>query len=91
MTEITCIRAKQTSFEVQPTVTFPIGDHVNVLNDYKKMGTSKILKLLTCRCHHLIDMLFEFSQSLVLLTLLTLSMLDEKSYNSFIFANHIDC
>ena len=23
---------------VQPTVTFPIGDHVNVLHDYKKMG-----------------------------------------------------
>ena len=52
---------------VQPPVTFPIDDHVNVLHDYKKMGPSK---LLTCRCHHLIDMLFEFSQSLVFLTLL---------------------
>ena len=48
---------------VQPTVTFPIGDHVNVLHDYKKTGPLKILKLLTCRCHHLIDMLIEFSQS----------------------------
>ena len=55
---------------VQPTVTFPIADHVNVLHDYKKTGPSKILKLLTCRCHHLIDMLIEFSQSLILLTLL---------------------
>ena len=53
---------------VQPTVTFPIGDHVIVLHDYKKTGPSKILKLLTCRCHHLIYMLVEFSQSLVLLT-----------------------
>ena len=53
---------------VQPPVTFPIGDHVNVLHDYKKTGPSKILKLLTCRCHHLIDMLIEFSQSLVLVT-----------------------
>ena len=25
------------SSRVQPTVTFPIGDHVNVLHDYKKM------------------------------------------------------
>ena len=49
---------------VQPTVTFPIGDHVNVLYDYKKTGPSKILKRLTCHCHHLIDMLIEFSQSL---------------------------
>ena len=53
---------------VQPPVTFPIGDHVNVLHDYKKTGPSTILKLLTCRCHHLIDMLTEFSQSLVLVT-----------------------
>ena len=53
---------------VQPPVTFPIGDHVNVLHDYKKTGPSKILKLLTCRCHHLIDMLIEFSQSLILVT-----------------------
>ena len=35
----------------QPTVIFPTGDHVNVLHDYKKTGPSKILKLLTCRCH----------------------------------------
>ena len=55
---------------VQPTVTFPIGDHVNVLHDYKKTEPSKSLKLLTCRCHHLIDMLIEFSQSLVFLILL---------------------
>ena len=26
------------------------------------------MKLLTCRCHHLTDMLIEFSQSLVLVT-----------------------
>ena len=49
----------------QPTVTFLIGDHVNVLNDYKKMGPSQILKLLTCLCHHLIDVLIEFNQSLI--------------------------
>ena len=55
---------------VQPTVTFPIGDHVNVLHDYKKTGPSKILKLLSCRCHHLIDMLVEYCQNLVFLTLL---------------------
>ena len=30
---------------VQPPVTFPIGDHVNVLHDYKKTGPSKIQKL----------------------------------------------
>ena len=52
----------------QPPVTFPIGDDVNVLHDYKKTGLSQILKLLTCRCHHLIDMLIEFSQSLVRVT-----------------------
>ena len=56
------------NIRVQPTFTFPNGDHVNVLHDYKKTGPSKILKLLTCRCHHLIDMLIEFSQSLLLLT-----------------------
>ena len=55
---------------VQPTVTFPIGDHVNVLHDYKKTGPSKILKLLSCRCHHLIDMLVEFCQNHIFLTLL---------------------
>ena len=54
---------------VQPTVTFPIGDHVNVLHDYKKTRPSKILKLLTCRCHHLIDMLVEFSKNHIFLTL----------------------
>ena len=53
----------------QPTVTIPIGDHVNILQDYKKTGPSKLLKLLTCRCYHLINMLIEFSQSLVLVTL----------------------
>ena len=52
---------------VQPPVTFPIDDYVNVLHDYKKMGPSKILKLLTCRCHHLIDIVSR--QSLLLLTL----------------------
>ena len=26
---------------VQPTVTFPIGDHVNVLHDYKKQDHKK--------------------------------------------------
>ena len=49
-------------------MTFPIGDHVNVLHDYKKMGPQTIMKLLTCLCHHLIDMLIEFSQSILLLT-----------------------
>ena len=53
---------------VQPPVTFPIGDHVNVLHDYKKTGPSKILKLLICCCHHLTDMLIEISQSLILVT-----------------------
>ena len=53
---------------VQPTVTFPISDHVNVLRDYKKKGPSHILKLNTCHCHLLTDMLIEFSQSLILLT-----------------------
>ena len=57
---------------VQPTVTSPIGDHVNVLHDYKKTGPSKmkLLKLLSCRCHHLIDMLVEFCQNHIFLTLL---------------------
>ena len=55
---------------VQPTVTFPFGDHVNVLHDYKKTGPSTILKLLTCRCRHLIDILVEFSQNNIFLTLL---------------------
>ena len=36
---------------VQSTVTFPIGDHVNVLYNYKKTRPSNILKLLTCFCH----------------------------------------
>ena len=52
----------------QPTVTFPIGDHVNVLHDYKNTRPSNILKLLTCRCHHLFDMLVEFSQNHIFLT-----------------------
>ena len=26
-----------TNCRIQPTVTFPIGDHVNVLHNYKKM------------------------------------------------------
>ena len=55
---------------VQPTVTFPIGDHVNILYDYKKTGPSKIMKLLTCRCHHLIDILVEISKNDIFLTLL---------------------
>ena len=64
-------RAMQTRVQqirVQPTVMFPIGDHVNVLHDYKKTRSSKILKLLTCRCHHLIDLLIKLGQSLILLT-----------------------
>ena len=56
---------------VQTPVTFPIGDHVNVLHDDKKTGPSKILKLLSCRCQHLIDnMLVEFCQNHTFLTLL---------------------
>ena len=55
---------------VQPTVTIPIGDHVNVLHDYKKTGPSKILKLLSCHCHHLIDMLVGFCQNHIFITLL---------------------
>ena len=55
---------------VQPPVTFPIGDHVNVLHDYKKTGPSKILKLLSCRCQHLIDTLVECCQNHIFLTLL---------------------
>ena len=54
---------------VQPTITFPIGDHVNVLRDYKKTGHKKLrIFLYTCLCHRLIDMLIEFSQILVFLT-----------------------
>ena len=55
-------------YRVHPTVTFPIGDHVNILHDYKITGPSKILKLLTCRCHYLNDMLVNCSQSLVIFT-----------------------
>ena len=55
---------------VQPNVRFPIGDHVYVLHDYKKTGQPKILKLLYCRYHHLIDRLVEFSQNDIFLTLL---------------------
>ena len=50
------------TWRVQHSVTFPIGGHVNVLHDYKKSWPSKILKFLTCRHHHFIDMLMEFSQ-----------------------------
>ena len=63
-------KPSESRIRVQPSVTFPIGDHVNVLHDYKKMRPSKILKLLTCRCHHLIDMLIKCSQNLVFLILL---------------------
>ena len=35
-------RRRQSPSWVQPTVTFPIGDHVNVLHDYKKTGPYKI-------------------------------------------------
>ena len=63
-----CVELCSIQIRVQPPVTFPIGDHVNVLHDYKKTGPSKIMKLLTCCCYHLIDMLIEFSQSLVLVT-----------------------
>ena len=65
MFEATMPCTVEEDMRVQPTVTFPIDDHVNVLHDYKKTGPSKIL---TYRCHHPIDMLIEFSQSLVLLT-----------------------
>ena len=62
-----CLHAVAPRYWVQPTVTFPIGDHVNVCHEYKKTGPSTILKL-TCHCHNLIDMLVEFSQSIILLT-----------------------
>ena len=55
---------------VQPTVTFPIGDHVNVFHDCKKTGPSKILKRLSCRCHYIFDMLVEFCQNHIFLTFL---------------------
>ena len=64
------MKPSESRIRVQPSVTFPIGDHVNILHDYKKMRPSKILKLLTCCCHHLIDMLVKFSQNLIFLTLL---------------------
>ena len=54
-------------YRVQHTATFPIGGHINVLHDYKKTGPSQILKLLSCRCHHLIDMLVEFCQNHIFL------------------------
>ena len=53
---------------VQPTVTFPIGDHVDVLHDYKKTGPSKILKLLSSRRRHLVDMLVKFCKNHIFLT-----------------------
>ena len=31
-------KASENRIRVQPTVTFPIGDHVNVFHDYKKTG-----------------------------------------------------
>ena len=71
-------------FHDQPTVTFPIRDHVNVLHYHKKTAPSKILKLLTCRYHHLIDTMIEFSQSLVLLTHLKCL---NVPYLSFFFTN----
>ena len=52
----------------QPIVTIPVGDHVNVLHDYKKTGQYKTMKHLNCRCYHLIDKLVEFSQNVLLLT-----------------------
>ena len=55
---------------VQRTVTFSTGDHVNVLHDYKKTRSSTILKLRTCYCHHLTDMLDEFCKNHIFLTLL---------------------
>ena len=55
---------------VFPTVTFPIGDNVNVFNDYKKMFQSQILKLLSCRFCHLIDMFVEVYKNHIFLTLL---------------------
>ena len=59
-------KASESRKRVQPTVTFSIGDQVNVLQDYKKTRPSK---LLTYRCHHLIDMLVEFNQNHIFLTL----------------------
>ena len=59
-----------TDIWVQPTVTFPTGDHVNVLHDYRKTGPSKILKLFISRCHHLVDMLVEFCRNRIFRTLL---------------------
>ena len=55
---------------IQPPVTFPIGDHIYVLHDYKKTEPSEIFKLLSCRCHHLIDMLVELCQNHIFLILL---------------------
>ena len=54
----------------QPTVTFPIGDHINILHDYKITGPIQILNFFSCRCHHLNDMLVEFCQNQIFLTLL---------------------
>ena len=76
----------------QPTVTFPTGDHVNVLHDYKNTRPSTILKLLICRCHHLFDMLVEFSQNHIFLTLLKClnvsypSMVTNFSINYYAYA-----
>ena len=60
---IACAAKSMGYYKVQPTVMFPIGDYVKILDDYKKTRPSKILKLLIYLCHHLIDVLIEFSQS----------------------------
>ena len=45
---------------------FPL---VIILHDYKKTRPSKIMKLLICRCHYLLDTLVEFRQNHIFLTL----------------------
>ena len=52
------------------------------------------MKLLTCRCHHLIDMLIEFSQSLILLThLKCLNVLYPTIFTNFCMNHyaHVPC
>ena len=71
-----------------------IGGHVNVLHDYKKTLPSKILKFLTCRYHHFIDMLIEFSQNLKFLTLLKwLSVSCPSMFTNFCmnYYAHVPC
>ncbi len=65
---IACFRC-QGLYWGQPTVGFPIGDHVNVLSDYKKTWPAKCLKLLTCCYHYLIDMPIDFNKNCILPTL----------------------